>query len=195
MVRFKHAVLYLPEIVGSVKYENISFRFTTSGPLQLCNINIEFPAGTFVAIVGQSGSGKSTMMKLLIRLYEQESGRILIDGYDTAKVELYSLRRQIGVVPQDTMLFDGTVHENIALTNPDATTEEIIEAACLAAAHEFIVKNADIIVVMDSGKIIEQGSHDELMTLRGHYSYLYNQQDVKLSGVRSQESGVRRKLN
>ncbi len=248
----------LPEIVGSVKYENISFKFASSGPLQLCNINIEFPAGTFVAIVGQSGSGKSTMMKLLIRLYEQESGRILIDGYDTAKVELYSLRRQIGVVPQDTMLFDGTVQENIALTNPDATTEEIVEAARLAAAHEFImslpngyntrvgergsalsggqrqriaiarsilqrpqllvldeatsaldypterqiclnlakafkgktvffithrlntVKNADIIVVMDSGKIIEQGSHDELIALRGHYSYLYNQQDVKL---------------
>lgn len=79
------------------------------------------------------------MMKLLLRLYETESGRILIDGYDIAKVELYSLRRQIGVVPQETLLFDGSVQENIALTNPDATTEEIIEAAQVACAHEFIM--------------------------------------------------------
>ena len=83
-----------------MKYENVSFRFGTSGPLQLSNVNLEFAPGKFVGIVGQSGSGKSTMMKLLLRLYETESGRILIDGYDIAKVELYSLRRQIGVVPQ-----------------------------------------------------------------------------------------------
>ncbi|MFN7656990.1 MAG: ATP-binding cassette domain-containing protein, partial [Dolichospermum sp.] len=129
----------LPPIIGAVKYENVSFRFAASGPLQLSNVNVEFPAGQFVGIVGQSGSGKSTMMKLLLRLYETESGRILVDGYDIAKVELYSLRRQIGVVPQDTLLFDGTVQENIALTNPEATTEEIIEAAQIAVAHEFIM--------------------------------------------------------
>ena len=122
-----------------MKYENVSFRFATSGPMQLSNVNLDFAAGKFIGIVGQSGSGKSTMMKLLLRLYEVESGRILIDGYDISKVELYSLRRQIGVVPQETLLFDGTVQENIALTNPDATTEEIIEAAQVAAAHEFIM--------------------------------------------------------
>jgi ATP-binding cassette subfamily B protein len=248
----------LPEIQGSVKYENISFRFAQSGPLQLSNVNLEIPAGKFVGIVGQSGSGKSTMMKLLLRLYDVEAGRILIDGYDISKVELYSLRRQVGVVPQETLLFDGTVQENIALTNPDASTEEIIEAAKIAAAHEFImglpngyntrvgergaglsggqrqriaiarsilqrpkllvldeatsaldypterqvclnlaqafrgntvffithrlntVSHADIIVVMDAGKVIEQGSHQELMAARGHYFYLYQQQEVNM---------------
>ncbi|QMS87634.1 peptidase domain-containing ABC transporter [Nostoc edaphicum CCNP1411] len=248
----------LPAIKGAVKYENVSFRFGTSGPLQLSNVNLEFAPGKFIGIVGQSGSGKSTMMKLLLRLYETESGRILIDGYDIAKVELYSLRRQIGVVPQETLLFDGSVQENIALTNPDATTEEIIEAAQVACAHEFImnlpngyntrvgergsalsggqrqriaiarsvlqrpkllvldeatsaldypterqiclnlakafkgdtvffithrlntVSNADMIVVMDNSRVIEQGSHQELMATKGHYYYLYQQQDVNL---------------
>ncbi|WP_414566875.1 peptidase domain-containing ABC transporter [Nostoc sp. CCY 9925] len=248
----------LPAITGEVKYENVSFRFGTSGPLQLSNVNLEFPPGKFVGIVGQSGSGKSTMMKLLLRLYETESGRILIDGYDIAKVELYSLRRQVGVVPQETLLFDGSVQENIALTNPDATTEEIIQAAQVACAHEFImnlpngyntrvgergsalsggqrqriaiarsvlqrpkllvldeatsaldypterqiclnlartfkgstvffithrlntVSNADIIVVMDNSRVIEQGSHQELMATKGHYYYLYHQQEVNL---------------
>jgi ATP-binding cassette subfamily B protein len=248
----------LPAIKGAVKYENVSFRFGTSGPLQLSNVNLEFEPGKFIGIVGQSGSGKSTMMKLLLRLYETESGRILIDGYDIAKVELYSLRRQIGVVPQETLLFDGSVQENIALTNPDATTEEIIEAAQVACAHEFImnlpngyntrvgergsalsggqrqriaiarsvlqrpkllvldeatsaldypterqiclnlakafkgdtvffithrlntVSNADMIVVMDNSRVIEKGSHQELMAAKGHYFYLYQQQDVNL---------------
>lgn len=248
----------LPGIMGAVKYENVSFRFAPSGPLQLNNVSLDFPSGTFVGIVGQSGSGKSTMMKLLLRLYNAESGRILIDGYDISKVELYSVRRQIGVVPQDPLLFDGTVEENIALTNPDATTEEIIEAARIAVAHEFImnlpngyntrvgekgsnlsggqrqriaiarsilqkpkllvldeatsaldypterqiclnlarafqgktvffithrlntVSNADTIVVMDGGRVIEQGNHQELMTAKGHYFYLYQQQEVNL---------------
>jgi ATP-binding cassette subfamily B protein len=129
----------MPLIKGTVTYENLAFRFNPHGPLQLYNVNLEFPAGTFVALVGESGAGKSTITKLLARLYEPESGRILIDGYDINKVELYSLRRQIGMVPQETLLFDGTVQENIALTNPDATVEEIVSAAKAAAAHEFIM--------------------------------------------------------
>jgi ATP-binding cassette subfamily B protein len=129
----------MPLIKGTVTYENLAFRFNPHGPLQLYNVNLEFPAGTFVALVGESGAGKSTITKLLARLYEPESGRILIDGYDINKVELYSLRRQIGMVPQETLLFDGTVQENIALTNPDATVEEIVSAAKTAAAHEFIM--------------------------------------------------------
>lgn len=129
----------MPAIDGAVKYENVSFRFKNNGPLQLQNVSIDIAPGQFVGIVGQSGAGKSTLTKLLARLYEPESGRILIDNYDIAKVELYSLRRQIGVVPQETLLFDGTVQENIALTNPDAATEEIIEAAKVAVAHDFIM--------------------------------------------------------
>lgn len=129
----------MPLIKGHVKYENVSFRFANNGPQVLTNVNLEFEAGTFVGIVGQSGSGKSTLMKLLPRLYDAQSGRIFIDQYDTMKVELYSLRRQVGIVPQDSLLFDGTVQENIGLTNPSATPEEIIEAATIAAAHDFIM--------------------------------------------------------
>jgi ATP-binding cassette, subfamily B, bacterial HlyB/CyaB len=248
----------LPAVIGTIKYENVSFRFANSGPLQVSNVNLEIPSGKFVGIVGQSGSGKSTIMKLLLRLYEPESGRILIDNYDISKVELYSLRRQLGVVPQESLLFDGSVQENIALTNPDSTSEEIIAAAKIAAAHDFImnlpngyntrvgergaglsggqrqriaiarsvlqrpkllvldeatsaldyptehqvcvnlassfkgntvffithrlntVSHADIILVMDGGRLIEQGNHQELMAKKGHYFYLYNQQDVNL---------------
>ena len=92
-----------------------------------------------VAIVGQSGSGKSTLMKLLSRLYAPSEGRVLIDGYDITKVELYSLRRQIGIVPQDPLLFSGSVQDNIALTSPDARSEEVVAAAEVACAHEFIM--------------------------------------------------------
>ncbi len=129
----------MPDIQGAVRYEQVSFRFASSGDPQLVNINLDFKAGTFVGVVGSSGAGKSTLTKLLPRLYELDAGRILIDGYDIGKVELYSLRRQIGVVLQDTLLFDGTVQENIALTNPDATQEEIVEAAKIAVAHDFIM--------------------------------------------------------
>jgi ATP-binding cassette, subfamily B, bacterial HlyB/CyaB len=245
----------MPEIDGAVKFEDLSFRFNTTGPLQLANVNLEFPAGSFVGIVGQSGSGKSTLTKLISRLYEPLSGRVQIDGYDITKVELYSLRRQIGTVLQDTLLFNGTVQENISLTNPDATSDDIIAAAKIAAAHDFImtlpngyntvvgergsglsggqkqriaiartvlqaprllildeatsaldydserqvcnnlaeafrdrtvffithrlntIKNADVIVMMDQGAIVEQGSHAELMQMRGRYYCLYQQQE------------------
>jgi subfamily B ATP-binding cassette protein HlyB/CyaB len=129
----------LPAVQGQVTYEEVSFRFLESGPLQLANVNLEFPAGSFVGIVGGSGSGKSTAMKLLQRLYPPLSGRIFIDGYDIAKVELYSLRSQLGVVLQDTLLFNCSVQENIALSNPDASTDEIVRAAKLAVAHDFIM--------------------------------------------------------
>ncbi len=248
----------MPLIKGAVTYENVSFRFKQHGPLQLSNVNLDFPAGTFVAVVGPSGAGKSTLTKLISRLYEAESGRILIDNYDIGKVELYSLRRQIGVVPQETLLFDGTVQDNIALTNPDASIEEIIEAARITAAHEFVmslpngyntrvgergsalsggqrqriaiarsvlqnpqmlildeatsaldyateqqvclnllenfkdrtvffithrlgtVRKADVIVMMEAGSVVEQGTHEELMALQGRYYYLYQQQEAGL---------------
>lgn len=246
----------LPEIQGAVKYEDVSFRFNASGPLQLNNVSVEFPPGAFVGIVGQSGSGKSTLMKLLPRLYPLKSGRILIDGYDISKVELYSLRRQVGIVPQDTLLFEGTVQENIALNHPDATAEEIIAAAKVAAAHDFImnlpngyntnvgergsslsggqrqrvaiartvlqnpqllimdeatsaldyeserqvclnlaeafqgrtvffithrlstIRNADVILMMDQGVVVEQGTHEQLMAMKGRYYCLYQQQEA-----------------
>jgi ATP-binding cassette, subfamily B, bacterial HlyB/CyaB len=131
--------LPMPPVTGAVTYENISFSFAGNDRLQLKQINLAIEPGSFVGIVGQSGSGKSTLMKLLPRFYQPQSGRILIDGYDISKVELYSLRRQLGVVPQNPLLFDGTIHENIALNSPDADVEAIIDAAKIAAAHDFIM--------------------------------------------------------
>ena len=130
----------MPQIDGKIIYEDLSFRFAKEGPLQLSNVSVVIEPGQFVGIVGQSGSGKSTLTKLLPRLYPALSGRIFIDGYDIAKVELYSLRRQIGIVPQESLLFEGTVQENIGLTNPEATSEEIIAAARIACAHDFIMQ-------------------------------------------------------
>ncbi len=245
----------LPALQGEVEFQSVCFRFAKEGPLQLDNVSFHIPVGTFVGIVGQSGSGKSTAMKLLPRLYQPLSGKILIDQYDIAKVELYSIRRQVGIVPQDSLLFDGSIQENIALTRADATTDEIIEAAKVACAHDFImdlpqgyntrvgergaglsggqrqriaiarailqdprllildeatsaldyrterqvclnlfrhcqgrtvffithrlstIRHADRILMMDSGRLVEQGTHDELMALRGLYSALYQQQD------------------
>jgi ATP-binding cassette subfamily B protein len=248
----------MPDVEGSVAFNEVSFRFHEGGPLVLTNLNVSFDKGTFIGIVGQSGSGKSTLMKLLQRLYEPSSGYIQVDGYDINKVELYSLRRQIGVVLQDTLLFNGTVRDNIALSNPEASDDEIIAAAKVAAAHEFImglsqgynspvgerganlsggqrqriaiarvvlqrprliildeatsaldynterlvsqnlqeefkgrtvffithrlptVKNADTILVMDQGSLVEQGTHEELMGLKGRYYCLYQQQESQL---------------
>jgi subfamily B ATP-binding cassette protein HlyB/CyaB len=129
----------LPSIEGEVVFQDVSFAFTPSSPQVLKHVDLQIPAGTFVGVVGQSGSGKSTLMKLLTRLYAPTSGRILIDHYDIDKVELYSLRRQIGIVPQEPLLFSGTVAENIALTDPDASSESIVSAARMACAHDFIM--------------------------------------------------------
>jgi subfamily B ATP-binding cassette protein HlyB/CyaB len=131
--------LIMPPIRGDIRFENIHFRYMPSSPLLLKGLNLDIPHGEFVAIVGASGSGKSTLTKLLARLYTPEQGVVFLDGMDIAKVELYSLRRQIGIVPQDTVLFEGSVEENITLTNPDAETEEVIAAARVADAHDFIM--------------------------------------------------------
>ena len=128
----------IPPVVGSVEYNGVNFRFVEQGPLNLANVNFKVESGSFVGVVGSSGSGKSTMLKMLTRLYEINEGQILIDGNDISKVDLYSLRAQIGVVPQDSLLFDGSVMSNIALSRPDASFEEVVLAAQTACAHEFI---------------------------------------------------------
>jgi ATP-binding cassette subfamily B protein len=130
----------LPPIKGEVKFEDLCFSFNPSSAQVLRHIDLTIPAGTFVGVVGQSGSGKSTLTKMLARLYDPSSGRILIDGYDIDKVELYSLRRQIGMVPQEPLLFNGSVAENIALTDPDSSSDAIMQAARLACAHDFIME-------------------------------------------------------
>lgn len=129
----------LPPIQGRVEFDRVSFRFSPHAPLVAKNVSFTIEPGCFVGIVGQSGSGKSTIMKLLPRLYAPAEGVIRIDDYDIAKVDLDSLRQQIGIVPQDSMLFDGTVRDNISLNAPDASDAEVIRAAQIACAHAFIM--------------------------------------------------------
>ena len=129
----------MPPVEGNVGFEDVTFSFDKSNSMVLNNVNFEIEKGQFIGIVGESGSGKSTLMKLLSRLYSPNQGKIKIDGYDINKVELYSLRRQIGIVPQEPILFSGTVMENIALTQSEASNDDIVKAAKLAEAHDFIM--------------------------------------------------------
>ncbi|MBD1846082.1 peptidase domain-containing ABC transporter [Cyanobacteria bacterium FACHB-63] len=130
--------LQMPPISGRVQYRNVCFGFKP-GQRQLSDISLEIAPGTFVGIVGQSGSGKSTLMKLLPRLYLSDSGSITIDDYDVSKVDLHSLRSQVGVVSQDAVLFQGTIRDNIALFEP-LPDEVVMEAARIAEAHDFIMQ-------------------------------------------------------
>ena len=250
--------LPLPPVAGEVNFQGVDFRFNEGAPLVVKNVSFSVPAGSFAGIVGRSGSGKSTIMKLLPRLYEPEAGRILIDGFDIAKLQLGSVRRQIGIVPQDSLLFEGSVRDNITLTVPDASSEEIIAAARVACAHDFImelpdgyatrvgerggnlsggqrqrlaiaravlqrpallildeatsaldylterqvclnlkkefegstvffithrlstIRSADTILMMDSGSLVEKGTHQELLEMEGRYFALYSQQEADL---------------
>lgn len=129
----------LPPIRGSIRFEQVTFRYhPESDRNTLENLTFEVQPGQMVAIVGRSGSGKTTLSKLMLGLYPPTKGRILIDGYDITTVALRSLRQQIGVVDQDTFLFGGTIRDNISLSDPGATLDEVIEAAKQAGAHSFI---------------------------------------------------------
>lgn len=130
--------LPMTKIVGKVEFKNISFRYKTESPLVLKDINFTIQSGEVIGVVGRSGSGKSTITKLIQKLYTPENGQVLIDGYDLSLVEPSSLRRQIGVVQQDNILLNRSVRENIALASPGMPIERIIEVAKLAGAHEFI---------------------------------------------------------
>lgn len=248
----------VPALSGEIEYQDIWFRYNPSGEFLLKGMNLRIPAGSFVAIVGLSGSGKSTATKLLPRLYEPERGKVLVDGMDIAKLELYSLRKQIGIVPQDTLLFDGSILDNIVLTNPTASQEEIDEAIEISCAGDFIetlpakydtkvgergsnlsggqrqriaiartilqkpsvllmdeatsaldyqterrvsenlmaklkgrtvlyvthrlssIVNADMIVLMGAGEVVEVGSHENLLLKKGAYYSLFTQQAAKI---------------
>ena len=130
----------MPPLQGRVQFVDTSFRFSDEAQLVLQNVNLEVPVGSFVGLVGGSGSGKSTLLKLLPRFYRPSEGKVLIDGLDINKLELYSLRRQIGVVPQDSLLFDGTIRDNLLMVKPDASADEMIRAARIACAHDFIME-------------------------------------------------------
>ena len=133
----------MPEIKGDVEFKDITFRYVPNGPEILKKMNFKVKAGQKIGFVGPSGSGKSTVTKLIQRLYIPESGKVLIDGIDISTVDTAWLRRQIGVVLQENYLFNKSVRENIALTNPAISMDRIIAAAKLAGAHEFITELPD----------------------------------------------------
>jgi subfamily B ATP-binding cassette protein HlyB/CyaB len=130
----------LPAIRGHIKFEHVTFRYRVDGQEVLSDVTFDVPAGQMVGIVGPSGSGKSTFAKLVQRLYVPERGRVLIDGMDLAMAHPAWLRRQIGVVLQENVLFNRSVRENIALADPAMPMERVVAAARLAGAHEFILE-------------------------------------------------------
>jgi ATP-binding cassette, subfamily B, bacterial len=242
--------LELPRIDGHVRFERVRFGYG-AGPEVLHGLDLDVPAGTTVALVGHTGAGKSTIAKLLARFYDPREGRVTIDGHDLRDVTQESLRRQLGIVPQEGFLFAGTVHENIAFGRPDASRLQVEAAAHAVGADAFIagledgydthlgergsrlslgqrqlvafaralladprllildeatssvdigtertieralrrllagrtsfviahrlstIRGADLIVVLEHGAVVEQGSHSELMARRGLYTALY----------------------
>src|SRR5687767_15002197 len=133
----------LPEVQGDVRFENVTFRYFGGGEPVLNNVSFEARPGETIALLGATGSGKTTIINLLPRFYDPSEGRITIDGFDLRDVTLDSLRSQIGIVLQETTLFSGTIRENIAFGKPEATLEEIQNAARAAAAHDFITMFPD----------------------------------------------------
>ena len=241
----------LPRIDGHVRFEGVRFGYGPEFPEVLHGLELNVPAGTTIALVGHTGAGKSTIAKLLARFYDPAEGRITIDGHDLRDVTQRSLRRQLGIVPQEGFLFGGTVAENIAFGRPDAGSEEIAAAAEAVGANRFVleledgyetqlgergtrlslgqrqlvafaralladprilildeatssvdigterqieqalrrlladrtafviahrlstIRDADLIVVLEHGRVVEQGTHDELLARRGTYTSLY----------------------
>ncbi|MCP9462937.1 MAG: type I secretion system permease/ATPase [Nitrospira sp.] len=130
----------LPKLIGRVEFDQVSFRYRPDGPEVLRKVSLVVEPGQIIGLVGRSGSGKSTITKLVQRLYVPERGRVLVDGVDLAQVDPAWLRRQIGVVLQENFLFNRTVRDNIALADPGASMDAVVRAAQLAGAHEFILE-------------------------------------------------------
>jgi ATP-binding cassette subfamily B protein len=142
-VKDQPGAVELPDVQGHVRFENVTFRYFSGGEAVLKNVDFEVQPGQTVALLGATGSGKSTIINLLPRFYDPSEGRITIDGHDLREITLESLRSQIGIVLQETTLFGGTIRENIAFGRPDATLEDVQAAAQSAAAHDFIMSFPD----------------------------------------------------
>jgi subfamily B ATP-binding cassette protein HlyB/CyaB len=155
----------LPALRGNICFEHVTFRYRIDGPEILHDVSFAVPAGQMVGIVGPSGSGKSTFAKLVERLYVPESGRVLIDGMDLAMADPAWLRRQIGIVLQENVLFNRSVRENIALADPAMPMERIIAAASLAGAHEFLAEGYDTIVG-ERGSTLSGGQRQRIAIAR-----------------------------
>lgn len=158
----------MPAIKGDVEFKDITFRYAPNGPEILKKMNFNVKAGQKIGFVGPSGSGKSTVTKLIQRLYIPENGKVLIDGIDISTVDTAWLRRQIGVVLQENYLFNKSVRENIALTNPAISMDRIIAAAKLAGAHEFITElpNGYDTVIEERGSSLSGGQQQRIAIAR-----------------------------
>jgi ATP-binding cassette, subfamily B, bacterial HlyB/CyaB len=158
----------LPVLRGNISFDHVTFRYRVDGQEILHDISFDVPAGQMVGIVGPSGSGKSTFAKLVQRLYVPESGRVLIDGTDIAMADPAGLRRQIGVVLQENVLFNRSVRENIALSDPAMPMERVIAAATLAGAHEFILELPEgyDTVVGERGSTLSGGQRQRIAIAR-----------------------------
>jgi ATP-binding cassette, subfamily B, bacterial HlyB/CyaB len=158
----------LPAIRGEVTFEHVGFRYRIDGPKILSDINLKIPVGQIVGIVGSSGSGKSTLGKLIQRLYLPESGRVLVDGIDLAAVDPAWLRRQVGVVLQENILFNRSVRDNIALADPALPMERVVATAKLAGAHDFILELQDgyDTVIGERGSTLSGGQRQRIAIAR-----------------------------
>lgn len=158
----------LPPIAGRITFDQVRFRYRPDTPEVLKGIDLDILPGEVIGVVGRSGSGKSTLTRLIQRLHVPESGRVLIDGIDLALAEASSLRRQIGVVLQENVLFNRTLRENIALADPGAPLEQVITAAKLAGAHEFILElpEAYDTVVGEHGATLSGGQRQRIAIAR-----------------------------
>lgn len=260
LIHDKVGATILPPIEGHVEFKDVTFMYEEDNPI-LKNININIQSGESIALVGPTGAGKSTIVSLISRFYDINEGQILIDGIDIRDVTLKSLREQMGIMLQDSFIFSGTIMDNIRYGNLEATDEEVIAAAKVVRAHDFImefengyytevnergsrlsvgqrqlisfaralladpkilildeatssidtqtelllqkgldellkgrtsfiiahrlstIKNSSRIMYIDNGSIVECGTHDELMSLKGHYYNLYQSQYALLNAV------------
>lgn len=260
LIHDKEGAITLPAIEGHVEFKDVTFMYEEDNPI-LKNININIQSGESIALVGPTGAGKSTIVSLISRFYDINEGQILIDGIDIRDVTLKSLREQMGIMLQDSFIFSGTIMDNIRYGNLEATDEEVVAAAKVVKAHDFImefengyytevnergsrlsvgqrqlisfaralladpkilildeatssidtqtelllqkgldellkgrtsfiiahrlstIKNSSRIMYIDNGSIVECGTHDELMSLKGHYYNLYQSQYALLNAV------------